>query len=158
MSTTRHVVVVLDPSGDPGHAGLEFALDHLGTAGGHITLLSLLGGPTAGPIRDFARAEGITLSEAADGYHARIRHANAGSAVQWGSFATDAADLTSGVLSLVSAAGATASLAAASPGDGPVVDLVVVPAGSALASGDGPERLAREAGLPVVVTPGRLAA
>ena len=63
----ERVVVLLDSSSPAGDAGVAFAAALLG-ADGYMTLAVSLAGPAASGLAEFADAEGVTISEAADIY------------------------------------------------------------------------------------------
>ena len=140
MEQFNHLLVVVDPSSAHGEGSVPLARQAL-DAGGTVTVLTLLSGDEAAPLRAFSEVEEVSLIDASEIYLRQVAERIGPEGVVTTSVPGD--DPASDLLDAVEDSAATAR---------------VIPASIAGRHAGAMRRLAEEATVPVIIAPLRYAA
>jgi nucleotide-binding universal stress UspA family protein len=133
MNTDTTSLVVLDPTTKHGEAALDLI-----ELGPRVTLFLMLTGPSAGALEEFARTEGISISEAADIYLEQVSTRLRRNGVEVASWSSIGDDPIEELLAAVEETDAAR---------------VALPASSKMLGRRGLSELARHSTVPVMVAP-----
>ena len=140
MEQFNHLLVVVDPSSADGEGSVSLARQAL-DAGGTVTVLTLLSGDEAAPLRAFSEVEEVSLIDASEIYLRQVAERIGPEGVVTTS--VPGHDPAADLLEAVEESEATA---------------IVIPASIAGRHAGAMRRLAEEATVPVIIAPLRYAA